>query len=98
MLARGVRGNPWLFHQIHTYQDSGILEPKPTWQEQKAMILRHARMQTENRGELMGMRHMRKHIAWYTAGYKNSSALRRQANTIETYCELEELLENAPLN
>ena len=98
MLARGVRGNPWLFHQIHTYQDSGILEPKPTWQEQKAMILRHARMQTEYRGELMGMRQMRKHIAWYTAGYKNSSALRRQANTIETYCELEELLENAPLN
>ena len=37
------------------------------------------------------MREMRKHAAWYTSGYKNSAALRRQINAVETYAQLEEL-------
>ena len=43
------------------------------------------------KGELMGMREMRKHVAWYTTGYKHSASLRRMANKIETYKQLEEL-------
>ena len=52
MLGRGVRGNPWLFHQIKTYQETGVLEEKPTFEEVLAMILRHGRMQMEFKGEL----------------------------------------------
>lgn len=91
MLARGVRGNPWLFHQIKTYQETGVLEDKPELNEVIEMILRHARMLAEYKGELMGMREMRKHVAWYTAGYKNSASLRRRVNEIETYQDLEQL-------
>ena len=74
MLARGARGNPWLFHQIKTYQETGIVEDKPSILEVTDMILRHARMLMEAKGELMAMREMRKHVAWYTAGYQNSAA------------------------
>ena len=91
MLARGVRGNPWLFHQIKTYLETGELEEKPALEEIVPMILRHAKMLTEYKGELMGMREMRKHVAWYTTGYKNSAALRRKVNYIETYEDLERL-------
>ncbi|MBO5485015.1 MAG: tRNA dihydrouridine synthase DusB [Lachnospiraceae bacterium] len=91
MLARGVRGNPWLFHQIKTYQQTGVLEEKPGLNEVIEMILRHARMLAEYKGELMGMREMRKHVAWYTTGYKNSASLRRRVNEIETYQDLEQL-------
>ena len=40
------------------------------------MILRHAQMQIGFKGEYTGIREMRKHAAWYTAGYKKSSRLR----------------------
>ncbi|MDD7403536.1 MAG: tRNA dihydrouridine synthase DusB [Butyribacter sp.] len=95
MLARGVRGNPWLFHQIKTYQETGIMEKKPEISEVLAMILRHGRMLADFKGETMGMREMRKHVAWYTAGYKNSAGIRRQVNTVETYAQLEELCQKA---
>lgn len=91
MLARGTRGNPWLFRQIKVFQETGGILPGPGIDKVAGMILRHGRSLIEFKGEVMGIREMRKHIAWYTAGYKNSSAIRRMANGIETYCQLEEL-------
>lgn len=88
MLARGVRGNPWLFHQIRHYLETGQEEEKPSQEEMGEMILRHARMLIECKGELMAMREMRKHVAWYTAGYPGSAALRRRVNEIEKYEDL----------
>ena len=58
------------------------------------MILRHARMQVELKGEYQGIREMRKHVAWYTAGCPGSSALRNDVNLVETLAELEELIES----
>ena len=95
MLARGVRGNPWLFHQIHHYLETGEKEEKPSHEEMVAMILRHARMLIECKGELMAMREMRKHVAWYTAGYPGSASLRRRVNEIEKYEDLERLMKEA---
>ena len=56
-------------------------------------MLRHARMQIEHKGEYVGIREMRKHISWYTAGYPNSAKLRGAINLVESYEELERLLE-----
>ena len=57
------------------------------------MVLRHARMQIEFKGEYTGMREICKHAAWYTAGYKNSASLRRRLNEVENYGQLEALFE-----
>lgn len=92
MVARGAQGNPWIFKRISHYLDTGELLPEPSAQEIGGMILRHARMQAERKGENLGMKEMRKHIAWYTAGLRGSSALRRRCNTLETLAELEEML------
>lgn len=91
MIARAARGNPWIFKQVKTYMETGKILPKPGIDEIADMVLRHGRMLKDFKGELMGMREMRKHVAWYTAGYKNSASLRRMANKIETYKQLEEL-------
>ena len=56
------------------------------------MILRHARMQIAFKGEYLGIREMRKHVAWYTAGYKNSASIRRRVNEVENLQQLEKLL------
>ena len=57
------------------------------------MLLLHTRMQIAFKGEYTGIREMRKHAAWYTAGYPKSSGLRRALSEIETYDELAGLLE-----
>ncbi|WP_291236250.1 tRNA dihydrouridine synthase DusB [Frisingicoccus sp.] len=87
MVARGLQGNPWLIGQI-LYGT-----PKPSIEEVVEMILRHARMQVEFSGEYLGIRQMRKHVAWYTTGYPGSSKLRGMVNQVESMEELEQLLE-----
>ena len=56
------------------------------------MILRHTKMQMEFKGEYHGIREMRKHIGWYTAGYPDSSRLRQQVNHVETFEQLNQLM------
>ena len=92
MIGRGVQGNPWLFHQINKYLDTGIIPDKPSLNEVKEMILRHAKLQLKYKGDYIGIREMRKHIAWYTAGYPHSARLRQKTNEIESISSLEELL------
>jgi nifR3 family TIM-barrel protein len=92
MVARGAQGNPWLFHRILHYLETGEILPKPDAHEVVEMILRHARMQVAEKGEVIGMKEMRKHIGWYTSGLRNSASIRRQSNLVETYEELAELL------
>mgnify|MGYP000317549405 CR=1 FL=1 len=73
--------------------DTGELLPEPDCREIGGMIYRHAQMQTERKGENLGMKEMRKHIAWYTAGLRHSAGIRRQCNTLETLEELRNMLE-----
>ncbi len=86
MIGRGAKGNPWIFDQMKHGS------PKPPLENVVSMILRHARMQIEWKGEYMGIREMRKHLAWYTTGYPGSSKLRNLGNQMETMAELEKLL------
>ena len=92
MIGRAVRGNPWIFREMNHYFQTGELLPRPSSEEIREMILRHARAQIELKGEFTGIREMRKHVAWYTAGMRHSAGLRRASNTIESYEALQELL------
>jgi nifR3 family TIM-barrel protein len=92
MIGRGARGNPWIFHQMKTYFKTGEVEEKPDFETLCRMILRHAKMQADWKGEKRGIMEMRTHIAWYTAGYPHSSELRRRVNQIESLAALKELL------
>jgi nifR3 family TIM-barrel protein len=92
MLARGARGNPWIFSQIKTYLRTGERPEKPSAKEAVDMMLRHARMSIEYKGEYTGIREMRKHVAWYTSGYPLAAKLRNQVNEVGNYQDLEKLL------
>ena len=92
MVGRAVRGNPWLFRELNHYFQTGELLERPSVEEIREMILRHARKQIELKGEFVGIPEMRKHVAWYTAGMRHSAGLRRESNIIESYEALEELL------
>lgn len=92
MIARGAKGNPWIFRETISYLETREKPKPPTKEELVQTILRHAAMQVELNGELAGMREMRKHVAWYTAGLPHSAALRGKVNEIEKIGDLEQLL------
>lgn len=96
MVARGARGNPWIFREIKEYLENGNVIDKPTINDIREMIIRHAKMLVNYKGEYTGIREMRKHIAWYTAGLPHSAELRRMCNQIETMENLVETV-NAKL-
>ncbi len=92
MIARGARGNPWIFREILHERKTGVPLPRPDAREVADMALRHARLLIEYKGEPVAMREMRKHAAWYTAGYRDAARIRRSLGEIETYARLEELM------
>ena len=92
MVGRAVRGNPWIFRELNHYFAAGELLERPSVEEIRDMILRHARAQIDLKGEFTGIREMRKHVAWYTSGMRHSAGLRRESNQISSYEELENLL------
>lgn len=92
MIGRAARGNPWIFHRVSEYLKTGKLPDKPSREEIKAMMLRHARMQVEHKGDYTGIREMRKHISWYTTGLPGSAKLRGRINSVESLEEMEALL------
>lgn len=81
--------------ELHGALECGSAEGagKPDRSEVRNMMLRHARMLLEEKGEYTGVREMRKHVAWYTAGYPNSAAMRRAVNEITSFEALQELLD-----
>ncbi len=95
MVARGARGNPWLFREMDCRRRTGECSPRPSREEFCREILRHAQMLCEQKGEYTGMREMRKHVAWYTAGLPGSAAIRSRVNELERMEQLEELLEKS---
>ena len=93
MIGRGAQGNPWIFRELLEYEKTGQIPPRPSVEEVKKTMLRHAVLQMKYKGEYLGIREMRKHVAWYTTGMKNSAKLRDEINRVESYEELEALLE-----
>lgn len=94
MIGRAARGNPWLFAQITACLAGGSMVPPPSLAEKKKMILRHAELQLAVKGEYTGVREMRKHFSWYTAGMPNSANLRGRVNLAESFGEIERLVES----
>lgn len=93
MIGRGAQGNPWIFREITTYLETGVIPERPTPEQVKETVLRHARLQLQYKGEYTGVREMRKHLAWYTVGYPNSARFRQMINSVESMEELMESVE-----
>ncbi len=93
MIGRAAQGNPWIFREVTEYLREGTIPAGPTNAEKKALILRHAALQLQYKGEYIGVREMRKHLSWYTFGLPGSAKFRQQINTMETMEQLVESVE-----
>lgn len=93
MIGRRAKGNPWIFKEMVHYFETGEVPERPSLKEVVDMMLRHGQMMIEFKGEYIGVREMRKHVAWYTFGFPGAAKLREKVNHTKTYQELEELLD-----
>ena len=91
LVGRGAQGNPWIFKEITEGMKGRVIE-RPSAQELYEMILHHAHLSSEYKGEFITVREMRKHVAWYTTGLPHSASLRRQINEMETMGQLTECM------
>ncbi|MCK8824888.1 tRNA dihydrouridine synthase DusB [Fuchsiella alkaliacetigena] len=92
MIGRGAQGNPWLFKRVIHYLVEDELLAAPTAQEKLKMLIKHLRSIVKYKGEDVGVRQMRKHIAWYVKGLPNCTEVKRQANNAQSQKEMERIL------
>lgn len=92
MVARGARGNPFIFREI-----KAVVEGKPYDAPFPAgrlgMAAEHVRRLAAENGE-GAVAELRKHVAWYAAGLRDASEFRRRVNAAENIQDMLRLLEH----
>ena len=88
MIGRACQGNPWIFREITTYLETGEIPKRPSPEEVREVVIRHANLQLQYKGEYTGVREMRKHLSWYTVGYPGSARFRQMINSMERMDDL----------
>ena len=94
MVGRGSLGNPWLFRRTVCLLETGSIPPEPDFSERVGMAVRHLQMAATFKGEHKAVTEMRKHIAWYLKGMKNSAKIKELINRAAEVKELVDILEN----
>jgi tRNA-dihydrouridine synthase B len=94
MIARGARGNPWIFKRTLKLINEGAHTDSPGIKEVLAMIRRHVDLCMQHKGEKVAVREMRKHVGWYLKGFRNVASIRKEANDAQTREQLFRLLED----
>lgn len=93
MVGRGCKGNPWLFREIKAALAGQPIPKRPGVDEVASMLLRHAALCVKYKEEYTGIREMRKHAGWYTAGMRGATKLRDAVNHVTTLSQLETLVD-----
>ncbi|MFV0440691.1 MAG: tRNA dihydrouridine synthase DusB [Lachnospirales bacterium] len=88
MIGRGSQGNPFIFQDIISYLKDGVTLEKRSRTEVCKIAKRHTDMLCEYRPERIAVKEMRKHLAWYSKGYRNSQEFRAKVNMAKTKEEI----------
>jgi len=87
MIGRAALGNPWVFKSIIDGK-----EYIPTLDERLDVILEHLDLAIKREREEVAIPKMRKHIAWYLKGLKNSTVAKDMINKETTYIGVKKIL------
>lgn len=77
MVGRAAIDHPWVFREIRSLLDDGVLLPGPTPEERLELCRQHLRANVAFRGEPFGVRVTRRHLSGYLSGMRGAAALRR---------------------
>ena len=93
MIGRALRGRPWVLAEVSAALRGEPVPAAPSRKETVGIIRRHAEAEVREKGEHVGWQEMRKHLAWYAAGFPGAAALRKEANELTSKDGLEKWLE-----
>ncbi len=95
IVGRGCLGKPWLFADIEFALRGDVIPTQPDFRSIAKMMLRHAHLLAQYLDdESQASREFRKHVAWYTKGFRVGGETRHQLAMISSIAELESLLES----
>ena len=94
MIGRASQGNPFVFDEINHYLE-GKVYTAPTPGEKKQCVKEHISLLVEDKGEYVGVREARKHVAWYIKGLPGSATMRNRVNLCESTKEMMSLIDEA---
>ena len=87
-VGRGAMGNPWIFSEINSMFSSENLFIKPTLSERAEIMKLHIEKLCEYKGENVGIKEARKHIACYIKEIDGAANFRKLAFETKTKEEL----------
>lgn len=93
MVGRASLGNPWIFKQINEYMTTGKVISNVTSDERLQVMAEHIKKICQYKGEKIGMKEARKHVAYYLKGFHGAAAFRNEAGRLCTYCDLINLID-----
>ena len=91
MIGRASLGNPWIFEEIVSYL-KGEETRNISKEEKLQTILKHIEWEVEEKGEIVGIKELRKHMSAYIKNMPDATTIREKINKIETKKELEDCL------
>lgn len=91
MISRGSLGSPWIFEQVNDYLQTGKYR-KIELKEKRKVLLEHINLEVEEKGEVTGIKEMRKHVCFYIKGEKNASEIRDKINHLDTKKDVEDAI------
>ena len=91
-IGRAAQGNPFIFREVLHFLETGEKLARPSNEEIYKTVEEHACMMLEYKGEYTGVREMRKHLSWYSAGMPGSAAMRGRINEMLT---MEDIIKTA---
>ncbi|HPF14373.1 MAG: tRNA dihydrouridine synthase DusB [Planctomycetes bacterium] len=98
IVGRGCLGRPWLFRELAQVFAGQEPAAPPTLGEAVDVMVRHAERLVDFFGEAIGMRQMRKWVAWYSKGFHGSAALRGRMAELQRLDQLRPLFAELDLS
>jgi nifR3 family TIM-barrel protein len=92
MMGRGCLGEPWLVGAVDAALKTGEAPPVPSLAQRMQVALEHARTYASARGETLGIREMRKHLAWYAKQFPGASQVRHRFTQVQSLAEVEAII------
>ncbi len=93
MVGRAAMADPLVFRRINQLLETGQAPAGPSFPETIELALRHARLMSEEYGEMRGVKMMRRHLARYVRGFPGAAHLRLLLVRVNTVNDIKEIFE-----
>ncbi|MCL2018267.1 MAG: tRNA dihydrouridine synthase DusB [Oscillospiraceae bacterium] len=93
MVGRAAWGIPWIFGEIKTFLETGIVPEPPTLEKRLEIMARHVELLIADKGENTAMKQARAHVAKYLRGIPGAAKYRNLCSGLATRRDFEILTE-----